>query len=46
MPEVRATLERMSLYMGFGLIAQAGVVASAALWMGSWWWFAVAHMAR
>ena len=39
-PEVRATLERMSLYMAFGLIAQAGVVAWAALCMGSWWWFA------
>lgn len=58
LPEVRATLERMSLYLGFGLIAHAAVVAWAALRLRSWWWFAargagfyamvfvVAYMAR
>lgn len=40
-PEARPMLERMSLYIVFGFIAQAAVVAWAALKLGSWWWFAV-----
>lgn len=40
-PEVRPMLERMSLYLGFGLIAQAAAVTWAALKLGSWWWFAI-----
>ena len=40
-PEVRPMLERMSLYLGFGLIAQAAAVTWAALKLSSWWWLAV-----
>ena len=40
-PEVRPMLERMSLYLGFGLVAQAAAVTWAALKLGSWWWFAI-----
>ncbi len=39
-PAVRATLERASLNVGFGLILQAGLVGWAALRLGTWWWFA------
>ncbi len=40
-PHVLAILERASLYMGFGLIAQAALVAWAALHLSNWWWLAI-----
>lgn len=39
-PAVRATLERASLNVGFGLILQAVLVGWAALRLSTWWWFA------
>ncbi|MFH1569126.1 MAG: septation protein IspZ [Gemmatimonadota bacterium] len=39
-PLVRAAMERASLNLGFGLIAQAGLVAWSALRLSTWWWFA------
>ena len=39
-PAVRAILERASLNLGFGLIAQAALVGWAALRLSTWWWFA------
>ena len=40
-PQVRAILERASLYLGFGFLLHAGAVAWAALRLGNWGWFAV-----
>jgi intracellular septation protein A len=40
LPEVQIVFERASLFMGFGLIAHAGVVVWAALRLGNWWWLA------
>ena len=39
-PAVRQLLERASLNVGFGLVAQAGLVGWAALRLSTWWWFA------
>ena len=38
---VQTTLHWASLYLGFGLIAQAGLVGWAALRLSSWWWLAI-----
>lgn len=40
LPAVRASLERASLNVGFGLIVQAGLVGWAAMRLSTWWWFA------
>ncbi|NKB72395.1 MAG: hypothetical protein GKR89_35410 [Candidatus Latescibacteria bacterium] len=40
-PQIRLLLERLSLYLGFGLIVHAGVVAWAALRFGNWWWLGI-----
>ncbi|MFC1526700.1 septation protein IspZ [Candidatus Latescibacterota bacterium] len=39
-PAVRGILERASLNVGFGLIAQAALVGWAAMRLSTWWWFA------
>ena len=43
-PQVQAALHRASLYLGFGLIAQAALVGWAALRLSSWWWLAIRNV--
>ena len=40
-PYIQAVLRRGSLYMGFGLIAQAILVGWAAVRLSNWWWLAI-----
>ena len=40
-PYVQAVLHRVSLNMGFGLIAQAALVGWAALRLSNWWWLVI-----
>ena len=37
-PQTLEILERASLFIGFGLIAQAAFVGWAALRLSNWWW--------
>ena len=40
-PLVQAALQWASLFVGFGLMAQAALVAWAALHLSNWWWLAI-----
>lgn len=40
-PFMQVVFSKLSLYMGWGLLAHAGAVAYAALSLSNWWWLAI-----